>query len=246
MKETYWGYWLIVLGILIIGVMLLVNNTSTSSNNDYYTIKEVTQASMIDAIDMSYYRMYGDVKMSEQKFVQNFLRRFADNTSLSNSYNVSFYDLYEVPPKVSVKISSSTNTVNVAYDPTSFEVQTTIDAILEVGVPSESVEKPELKCPLFVSGKFAKALIKAANKGNLSSLGNVTRVTRLYNTWVDLCTADTSCNGDIANGPKSGEFLRQAFNQVYSELPNLNTTSIYQVSNYPELKEWENKGYIEI
>ena len=43
MKETFWGYWLVLLGILIIGVMLLVNNiTSTklgmyigSENNDW-------------------------------------------------------------------------------------------------------------------------------------------------------------------------------------------------------------------
>ena len=74
MKETYWGYWLIILGILILGVMLLVNSTSTSSTQDYYTIKEVTQASMIDAVDFAYYRLWGDVRMDSRKFVEKYFR----------------------------------------------------------------------------------------------------------------------------------------------------------------------------
>ena len=54
MKETYWGYWLVLLGIFVIGVMFLVNNISTTNTNDYYNLKEVTQAAMIDAVDYSY------------------------------------------------------------------------------------------------------------------------------------------------------------------------------------------------
>src|SRR5574344_1907197 len=104
MKESYWGYWLIILGVLIIGIMMLVNSTTTNNTQDYYSLKEATQASMIDSLDFAYYRLYGDIKMSEQKFVENFIRRIADNTNLSNEYNVEFYDLYEVPPKVSVKL----------------------------------------------------------------------------------------------------------------------------------------------
>ena len=99
MRESYWGYWLVILGVFVIGVMLLVNNISTNNTQDYYNIKEVTQASMVDAIDFSYYRLYGSLKMSEQKFVENFVRRFAENVNTSNVYDVSFYDLFEVPPK---------------------------------------------------------------------------------------------------------------------------------------------------
>ena len=54
---------------------------------------EGPKASMIDAVDLSYYRLYGDVKMSEEKFVENFLRRFAENNSLSKTYTVEFYDM---------------------------------------------------------------------------------------------------------------------------------------------------------
>ena len=54
MKESYWGYGLILLGILVIGVMLLVNSSTTGTTQDYYMLKEVTQASMIDAVDYSW------------------------------------------------------------------------------------------------------------------------------------------------------------------------------------------------
>ena len=31
MKESYWGYWLVMLGILVIGVMLLISSTTTGT-----------------------------------------------------------------------------------------------------------------------------------------------------------------------------------------------------------------------
>ena len=58
MKESYWGYWLILLGVLIMGIMMLVNSTTTNNTQDYYTLKEVTQASMIDSLDFSYYMFF--------------------------------------------------------------------------------------------------------------------------------------------------------------------------------------------
>ena len=76
MKESYWGYGLILLGILVIGVMLLVNSSTTGTTQDYYMLKEVTQASMIDAVDYSYYRLYGDVRISKQKFIKTLLEDF--------------------------------------------------------------------------------------------------------------------------------------------------------------------------
>ncbi len=133
MKETYWGYWLVVLGIFVIGVMLLVNNISTTNTQDYYNIKEVTQSSMIDAVDFSYYRLYGNLKISEQKFVENFIRRFAENVNMASEYDIDFYDLYEVPPKVSVKISTGTRSFNVGKSSNnSYDVVTTISQILEI------------------------------------------------------------------------------------------------------------------
>ena len=73
MKATYWTYWLILLGIFIIGVMMLVSSVTSGTTQDYYMLKEVTQSAMVDALDYSYYRLYGDIKINEDKFLENFI-----------------------------------------------------------------------------------------------------------------------------------------------------------------------------
>ncbi|MBQ6686926.1 MAG: hypothetical protein IJN03_00190 [Bacilli bacterium] len=134
MKESYWGYWLIVLGIFVIVVMMLISNLTSTNTQDYYLIKEITQASMLDSVDYAYYREYEEVKINKEKFVESFIRRFTDSATLSSTYEVSFYEIYEAPPKVSVKVSSSSNTFNIAGDAESFDIVNKLDAILEMGV----------------------------------------------------------------------------------------------------------------
>ena len=51
MKESLWGYWLILLGIIIITVMILLQNYTTTNQQDYYLAREVTYAAMYDAVD---------------------------------------------------------------------------------------------------------------------------------------------------------------------------------------------------
>ena len=74
MKESYWGYWLVMLGILVIGVMLLISSTTTGTTQDYYELKETASASIIDAVDYSYYRLYGDLKISKEKGYFRFIK----------------------------------------------------------------------------------------------------------------------------------------------------------------------------
>jgi len=133
MKESLWGYWLIVLGIFVIVIMMLINNTTTSNTQDYYLMKEVTESAMLDAVDYAYYRKYGELKINKEKFVENFLRRFAENVSLGATYNIDFYDLYEVPPKVSVKITTTSRTFSVGGSASDFDIVNKLDAILEIG-----------------------------------------------------------------------------------------------------------------
>ena len=82
MKNAYWAYWLILLGMVIVVIMLLVQNLTTTSTQDYYLIKEITEASLVDAVDYSYYRDYGEIKINKEKFYESFLRRFAETASL--------------------------------------------------------------------------------------------------------------------------------------------------------------------
>ena len=132
MKEVYWGYWLIVLGVFITIVMMMISNVTTSNTLDYYLVKEVTEAAMLDAVDLAYYREYGELKINREKFVESFLRRFSENVSITNTYTVDFYDLYEAPPKVSVKVSSTSNTFTINGDSQSFKLVDKVDGILEI------------------------------------------------------------------------------------------------------------------
>lgn len=131
MSQSVWGYWLIALGIGVITVMMLVQSYTTINQEDYYLLKEVTQASMNDAIDYNHYRQYGELKINREKFVENFMRRFSESVKGNKNYKIDFYDIYETPPKVSVKVSTKTSSFNVSGDIMDLDVTNSIDAILE-------------------------------------------------------------------------------------------------------------------
>lgn len=131
MKEAYWGYWLIVLGVLIIVVLLLVQSFTSTNTEDYYLVKEITEAAMEDAVDYSYYNQYGELKINKEKFYETFLIRFAKDASLSSTYEIEFSEVIEAPPKVSVKVSSKSNSFTIAGNSESIDIVNSVDGILE-------------------------------------------------------------------------------------------------------------------
>lgn len=133
MKESYWGYWLIVFGIFIIVVLLLVQSFTSTNTQDYYLVKSITESSLEDAIDYAYYMRYGELKINKEKFYEVFLRRFAEEASISTTYTISFDEVYEAPPKVSVQVASKSNTFNITGDSETFDIVNKIDSILEIG-----------------------------------------------------------------------------------------------------------------
>ena len=133
MKERLWGYWLIVLGLFIIVVMMLLQNYTTTSEQDQYLLREVTEAAMVDAVDWAHYRKYGEVRIIKEKFVEVFVRRFSETVNINKRYNLKFYDIYEAPPKVSVKVTTVTDSYNIMGDAnTNLQVVNKIDSVLEV------------------------------------------------------------------------------------------------------------------
>ena len=48
--------------IIIITVMVLLQNYTTTDQQDYYLAREVTYAAMYDAIDYGYYKKNGELK----------------------------------------------------------------------------------------------------------------------------------------------------------------------------------------
>lgn len=119
---------IIMLSIIALLMINVISNYSTGSELDYYLLKETTEAAMGDAVDVVYYRENNLLRMDKEKFVESFLCRFADTVDNTREYTVSFYDMSEVPPKVSVKIDS--NTV-LRVQGESAGISTSIDAILE-------------------------------------------------------------------------------------------------------------------
>lgn len=130
MKESIWGYAIVVLGILAIGIIWFFANSTRTDQHNYNLLKETVEAAMYDAIDLAAYRKDGTVTMIEEKFVENFIRRFAENADLSNTYVINIYDVNETPPKVSLKVSSS-NKTTATGELMEFNVVNNIDAIIE-------------------------------------------------------------------------------------------------------------------
>lgn len=214
MKESYWGYWLVMLGILVIGVMLLISSTTTGTTQDYYELKETASASIIDAVDYSYYRLYGDLKISKEKFIENFIRRFSESATMTKEYDIAFYDIHEVPPKVSVKISSVSNTVNVANTANSFDLVNKIDMILVGGSENNdanSNENTSIKSCLEydVNPELARALQKVLNDKDINYFG-ADLTNRIVNANLTNLQKWAAAKGDLSSTNTSyySEFLK--------------------------------------
>lgn len=149
MKEAIWGYAIIVFGIFAIAVIWFFANTTKTDQHNYILLKETVEAAMLDAVDLAAYRScetegmtreefenVGCIKIEEEKFVENFIRRFAESAELSNTYVIEIYDINEAPPKVSLKVSS-VNKENFSQNHytenkiVEFDIVNNIDAILE-------------------------------------------------------------------------------------------------------------------
>jgi len=131
MKESFWAYFVVAFGVVIIIVMLLIQRISTTHEEDYYLAKEIVESSMIDAVDYGTYRTSGKLVMSEQKFVEVFLRRFAETVTNNKTYEVSFYDIYEEPPKVTVRIRAKAGATEINSETFDFNLDTQMSGILE-------------------------------------------------------------------------------------------------------------------
>ncbi len=131
MKSSYWAYWLIVLGVFVIVILLLIQSFTKSNTQNYYLMKEITEAALVDSVDLAYYRQYGEVKINKEKFYEVFARRFAEAASTNTTYEIEFYEVFEAPPKVGVKISSKTESFNITGGKETLDIVDKIDGILQ-------------------------------------------------------------------------------------------------------------------
>lgn len=116
---------LAVLALLLINVL---NDYATGGELDYYLVKETAEAAMTDALDTNFQAMNGVVRMDKEKFVESFIRRFANNINDTREYRITFYALNEVPPKVTIKVDSLTA---LSFNGEAAEITTSINELVQ-------------------------------------------------------------------------------------------------------------------
>ena len=159
---------LLTVGIIFLSLiaLLLINvltNFSTGGELDYYLVKETADASMKDAIDPIYYAKCGLYRIDKEKFVENFIYRFADNVDNTRDYELRFYDINEVPPKVSIKVDSLTVLGFKAKNGDKTEtkganISTSYDVILETNYHTNLVAEEGLKSDSYECKKYVESL----------------------------------------------------------------------------------------
>lgn len=172
MKWSFASVGLIVLGLVGLSIIILFQNITTNNENDYYLLKEVTEASMIDAINMDYYRETGELKITKEKFVESFTRRFAESTVFASSnYTINYFDIMEEPPKVTVSINTGIGEYTIYQDTSDYHVANTLSAILEYyGKDGSKTGESYVNGTPLVEKKFTKTYysIPSSNTSNYS------------------------------------------------------------------------------
>ena len=107
MKEAFWGILIVSLGLLGVVIVNVFQRITTGNDQTYYLLKETAEAASYEAIDLQYYRLNGDLRIVEEKFVENFTRRWAENVSALTDYNIKVEAINEIPPRISVSVRTS-------------------------------------------------------------------------------------------------------------------------------------------
>ena len=138
MKYAYLSLGMVVFGIVGIGFIVFFENVTINNESEYFVLREAVKASMYESLDLRYYSQLQstspDIKIVKEKFVANCTRRFFKSISGSGKgYQLTFYDIMESPPKVSVVARSKTDSysaVGLGGDD-GFNITNDLSAILE-------------------------------------------------------------------------------------------------------------------
>lgn len=194
MKWAFSSMGLVAAGLVGIVIVLLFQNITVNNEQDYYLLKEVAEAAMLDSIDLAYYRDTGEVKMIQEKFVENFTRRYAEtvNVHSTTGYTIEFYDIMEEPPKVSILIKTGIGTYTVYGDADDYNIANQLDAILEADdskIPQANVKSCKEETRRYYSigwGRGGNAnmgptnVVKPGDNYKISSVNYVRRILTSY------------------------------------------------------------------
>lgn len=135
MKESFWGLFVVGLGVTTIVLMFYFQTLTNTDEHNFTLLKETTEGAMTDAFDIATYNTNKNVRIDREKFVESFIRRFAQNASLANEYRIEIFDVNEYPPKVSIRVKSrKTQSLSILFGSSetfNFQIVNRLDAILE-------------------------------------------------------------------------------------------------------------------
>ena len=90
MRESLWAVFIIGIGIVSISFIYFFQAMTNTDEHNYHLLKETTEAAMYDAFDLAAYRVDRTIRIDREKFVENFVRRFAENASLARTSKLKF------------------------------------------------------------------------------------------------------------------------------------------------------------
>lgn len=199
-----------ILGIIGVSIILLFQQLTTTNENDYYLLKEITEAAMVDSIDISYYRETGELKIVREKFIENFTRRFAESTLIiGTKYTIKFFDIMEEPPKVSVRIDTGIENYKIYNTSGNYEVLNQLTGIFEYvgkrdnGKTISGEENP------YEKKKKEMAYYSIVKKSN---------ATKKYDATLELNIPDELVSGKIKNVTLSNVEYKDSSNLTQEEL----------------------------
>ena len=199
-----------ILGIIGVSIILLFQQLTTTNENDYYLLKEITEAAMVDSIDISYYRETGELKIVREKFIENFTRRFAESTLIiGTKYTIKFFDIMEEPPKVSVRIDTGIENYKIYNTSGNYEVLNQLTGIFEyvgkrdngktISEEENPYEKKKKEMPYY-------SIVKKSN------------ATKKYDATLELNIPDELVSGKIKNVTLSNVEYKDSSNLTQEEL----------------------------
>ena len=143
MNESLWMYFFMVMGILGIVLINIFGNVIISNEQNYYLLRETTEAALYDSVDVNAYAYgigwdgvtheidptsmhcetgaTGVIRIVKEKFVESFTRRFAQNADLNRNYRIIIHDIDECPPKVSISLVATERFSFVEFFNVSYE-----------------------------------------------------------------------------------------------------------------------------
>lgn len=152
MKYSYAILGMVLFGMFGLVFIVMFESITINNESEYYVLKEAMEAAMLESVDIACYMLPeinsldsggtpfnkngcgGKIKISEQRFVENFTKRFGASINGDvRNYTLDFYDIMESPPKATVVVKGKTQTYKLSISDTDseFDIVNNLTGILE-------------------------------------------------------------------------------------------------------------------